>query len=89
MMAVMTFNAYITIALIIGGGIGYWIFGATLVDLNMQQFYCKQVIAECDKNCEDVFTNQERQESAVSIIAEQLVTEANIEVHVSANAINT
>lgn len=57
MMAVMTFNAYITIALVIGGCIGYWIFGSTLVDLNMQRFYRKQAIVECDKNCEGIFKN--------------------------------
>lgn len=56
MMAVMTFNAYITIALVIGGCIGYWLFGSTIVDLNMQQFYRKQRIVECDKNCEGNFT---------------------------------
>jgi hypothetical protein len=33
----------------------------------------------------DIFTNQQRRESAVSIIAEQLVTEANIEVHTPIN----
>ncbi|EZA58020.1 hypothetical protein DMN91_005786 [Ooceraea biroi] len=82
MMAVMTYNAYITIALAIGGGLGYWIFGPTLVQLNMQQFQRKQAIVECDKNCEDIFANQQRRESTVSIVAEQLVTEANIEVHI-------
>ncbi|KAL6266301.1 hypothetical protein P5V15_003160 [Pogonomyrmex californicus] len=66
MMAVMTYNAYITIALAIGACLGYWIFGPRLIQLNMQRFHRKQAIAECDKNCE-----------------EQLVTEANIEVHVS------
>lgn len=86
MMAVMTYNAYFTIALTIGGCLGYWIFGPTLVQLNMQRFYRKQALVKCDENCKDIFTNQSlqiRRESAVSIVAEQLVTEANIEVHVS------
>lgn len=51
MMAVMTYNAYITIALVIGVCFGYWIFGPQLVQLNMQRFYHKQAIVECDKNC--------------------------------------
>lgn len=83
MMAVMTYNAYFTIALVIGGCFGYLIFGPTIVQLNMQRFYRKQALVTCDKNCADVYTNQQRRESAVSIVAEQLVTEANIEVHVS------
>ncbi|XP_011863504.1 PREDICTED: probable low affinity copper uptake protein 2 [Vollenhovia emeryi] len=82
MMAVMTYNAYFTIALAIGACLGYFIFGHTLVQLNMQRFYRKQTIVECDKNCEDTVSNQQRRESAVSIVAEQLVIEANIEVHV-------
>lgn len=52
MMAVMTYNGYITIALVIGGCFGYWIFGPTLVQLNMQHFRRKQAVVECDKNCE-------------------------------------
>lgn len=79
----MTYNAYFTIALVIGGALGYWIFGPTLIQLNMQQFYRKQVLVKCDIDCKDIYTNQQRRESAVSIVAEQLVTEANIEVHVS------
>lgn len=51
-MTVMTYNVYITIALVIGGSLGYWIFSPTLVQLKMQQFYHKQAIMECDKNCE-------------------------------------
>ncbi|XP_071553925.1 protein SLC31A2 [Temnothorax nylanderi] len=85
MMTVMTYNAYITIALIIGAFFGYCIFGPTLVQLNMQRFHRKQAIVECDKNCEDIVSNQQRRESAVSIVAEQLVIEANIEVHVPRN----
>ncbi|XP_029165859.1 probable low affinity copper uptake protein 2 isoform X2 [Nylanderia fulva] len=83
MMAVMTYNAYFTIALTIGGCLGYWVFGPTLVRLNMQRFYRKQALVKCDENCTNNFTNPQRRESAVSIVAEQLVTEANIEVHES------
>lgn len=81
MLAVMTYNAYITIALVIGACIGYSIFGPALIQLNMQYFHHKQAVVECDKNCEDIVANLQRRESAVSIVAEQLVTEANIEIH--------
>lgn len=54
MMAVMSYNGYITIALVIGGCLGYWIFGLTVVQLNMQQFQRKQAIVECDKDCEGI-----------------------------------
>lgn len=51
MMVVMTYNAYFTIALIIGGALGYWIFGPTLIQLNMQRFYRKQALVKCDRDC--------------------------------------
>ncbi|XP_032687746.1 probable low affinity copper uptake protein 2 [Odontomachus brunneus] len=81
MMAVMTYNVYVTVALVIGGSLGYWLFSPTLIQLKMQQFHRKQAIIECDKNCEAVSENQERRPSTVSIVAEQLVTEINIEIH--------
>ncbi|XP_011145413.1 high affinity copper uptake protein 1 isoform X2 [Harpegnathos saltator] len=81
MMAVMTYNIYITIALVIGGSLGYWVFSPALIQLKMQQFQHKQAIVECNKNCEAVLENQRRRLSTVSIVAEQLVTEINIEVH--------
>ncbi|XP_020298591.1 probable low affinity copper uptake protein 2 [Pseudomyrmex gracilis] len=85
MLAVMTYNAYITIAIVIGGCLGYWIFGLTLVQLNMQRFRHKPEV-ECDKNCDDISTNQQRRASIVSVVAEQLVTEATIEFHSQNNA---
>lgn len=57
MLAVMTYNAYITIALVIGGCLGYWIFGLTLVQLNMQRFRQKPDVVECDKNCDGKFNS--------------------------------
>ncbi|XP_014483358.1 PREDICTED: high affinity copper uptake protein 1-like isoform X2 [Dinoponera quadriceps] len=86
MMAVMTYNVYITIAIGVGGSLGYWIFGPTLVQLKMEQFRRKQAIVECDKNCEAVSENQQRRPSAVSVVAEQLVTEINIDVHAPRDA---
>lgn len=86
MMAVMTYNVYIGIALVLGSGIGYWIFGPKLIELNMEQFYQKQKTLECDKECSDNIVSQQRQGSTISIVAEQLVTEATIEVHGAADA---
>lgn len=51
MMAVMTYNVYISIALAIGGSLGYWIFGPALIELNMSQFRKRQKIIKCDKEC--------------------------------------
>ncbi|KAL2738021.1 copper transporter 51-like, partial [Vespula squamosa] len=81
MMAVMTYNVYISIALAIGGSLGYWIFGPALIELNMSQFQERQKIIKCDKECSDAILNQERRESAVSVVAEQLVLNATAEIH--------
>ncbi|XP_076161836.1 protein SLC31A2 isoform X3 [Ptiloglossa arizonensis] len=69
MLAVMTYNIYINIAIILGGCLGYWIFGPKLIKLNMTQFHNRQRLLECDKEC-----------------AEQLVTEATVEVHMPRDA---
>ncbi|XP_076627791.1 protein SLC31A2 isoform X2 [Colletes latitarsis] len=69
MLAVMTYNVYINIAVVLGGCLGYWIFGPKLIELHMAQFHKRQRLLECDKEC-----------------AEQLVTEATIEVHVPTDA---
>lgn len=82
MMAVMTYNVYINIALVIGSCLGYWIFGPVLVELNMARFQEKQKIIKCDTECADAVYNQERRESTVSVVAEQLVLEATAEIHV-------
>ncbi|XP_076232683.1 protein SLC31A2 isoform X2 [Calliopsis andreniformis] len=86
MMAVMTYNAYINIALVLGGCLGYWIFGPKLIELNMVQFYKRQRILECKKECADNTINHQRSGSTVSIVAEQLVTEATVEVHLPRDA---
>lgn len=51
MLAVMTYNIYINIAIILGGCLGYWIFGPKLIKLNMTQFHNRQRLLECDKEC--------------------------------------
>lgn len=52
MLAVMTYNAYIGIALVLGASLGYWLFGMTLVEMNMEQFReAKKKIDKCDPEC--------------------------------------
>jgi len=51
----------------------------------MQRFHHKQeinILTSFLSSLLDIVSNQQRRESAVSIVAEQLVTEANIKVHV-------
>lgn len=55
MLAVMSYNIYVNIAIILGGGIGYWIFGPKLIELNMKQFLKKQTLIDCDKECAGKF----------------------------------
>lgn len=82
MLAVMTYNVYINVAIVLGGCLGYWIFGPKLIELNMKQFYDKQRLLDCDKECTEHVINEERRGSTISIVAEQLVTEATVQVHV-------
>lgn len=51
MLAVMTYNVYINIALVAGGCIGYWVFGPKLVELKLARFHEKQRLLQCDKEC--------------------------------------
>lgn len=55
MLAVMTFNGYLTIALALGGGFGYWIFGPSLQELNMLRFNDKKNNLRCDPECSGDF----------------------------------
>ncbi|XP_015596751.1 probable low affinity copper uptake protein 2 isoform X2 [Cephus cinctus] len=82
MLAVMTYNVYVNIALVMGAGIGYFILGPTLVELNMAQYNNKRKDIKCNLECSDAILDPNRRQSTVSIIAEQLVTEANIDVDV-------
>ncbi|XP_076654526.1 uncharacterized protein LOC143359963 isoform X2 [Halictus rubicundus] len=84
MLAVMSYNVYINIAIVLGGCIGYWIFGPKLIELNLKKFHEKQKLLNCDDECTDNVVN-ERIGSTVSIVTEQLVTEATVEVHVTRN----
>lgn len=80
MLAVMSYNIYVNIAIILGGGIGYWIFGSKLIELNMKQFFKKQTLIDCDKECAD---NTASYQGDGLTVTEQLVTETNVEIHIS------
>lgn len=107
MLSVMTYNAYINIAIVLGGGFGYWIFGPKLIEFNVKQFYERQRLWDCDKECAgkvssasghgfygcnkinnflDNLASHQGHGSTVSIVAEQLVTEATVEVHMPIEA---
>ncbi|XP_020707192.1 probable low affinity copper uptake protein 2 [Athalia rosae] len=81
MLAVMSYNAYFTIALAIGGGLGFWIFGAAIQQLNMLQFTDKRRTIQCDSECSDAITNTERRPSTMSVDEDQLARETTVEVH--------
>lgn len=51
MLAVMTYNGYICIALVIGSTIGYWIFSPALLNLNMAELREKYNSIPCDPVC--------------------------------------
>lgn len=51
MLAVMTFNVYINIAIVFGRGLGYWIFSPKLTEFNVKQLYERQTLLDCDKEC--------------------------------------
>lgn len=51
MLAVMTFNGYISIALILGSGIGYYIFGPVLLELKMIRLQKHRRLIQCNPEC--------------------------------------
>ncbi|XP_043276251.1 uncharacterized protein [Venturia canescens] len=82
MLAVMTYNAYIGIALVIGASFGYWLFGMTLIEMNMEQFRkARNKIDKCDPECADVIGIGERRGSTTLNAVEHMVTEVNAEIH--------
>lgn len=53
----MTYNVYITITIVLGACLGYWIFGPQLIELNMKRFYKRQILLDCDKECAGKISN--------------------------------
>lgn len=86
MLAIMTYNVYINIAIVLGGGLGYWIFGLKLIELNVERFFEKRTLLDCDKECADNIVHCQGDELTVSVITEQFVTEATVEVHIPKDA---
>ncbi|OAD61811.1 hypothetical protein WN48_08904 [Eufriesea mexicana] len=86
MLAVMTFNVYINIAIVFGRCLGYWIFSPKLIEFNMKRLHEKETLLDCDKECADNIIHCQRHGSTTSAITEQLVTEATVEIHMSRDA---
>ncbi|XP_058791747.1 high affinity copper uptake protein 1-like [Phymastichus coffea] len=80
MLTVMTFNGYITIALAIGSGIGYYVFGPILVEMNIRKFKKQCKIVQDNSECIDVIVSTERRNSTNSEVSQQ--AEVNIQVDV-------
>jgi urea transporter len=51
MLAIMTFNVYISIAVILGSGIGYYVFGLILLKLNVAKIKKRHRLAQCNPVC--------------------------------------
>ncbi|XP_068969476.1 uncharacterized protein [Bombus flavifrons] len=67
-------------------GLGYWIFGLKLIELNVERFFEKRTLLDCDKECADNIVHCQGDELTVPVIAEQFVTEATVEVHMPEDA---
>ncbi|XP_066584877.1 protein SLC31A2-like [Prorops nasuta] len=84
MLAIMTYNAYITLSIAFGACLGYWIFGPTLIELNLNKFHKRRSNAQCTSStCPDATLTEERRLSTASIVAEQLIAEATVDIHSS------
>lgn len=57
MCAVMTFNGYIFLATIGGYGLGYWLFGLTMMHLSAKNLMKSQNVPIKCKNCTKVDIN--------------------------------
>lgn len=83
MLAVMTYNGYITIALALGSCFGYWIFAPSLIELNFSQFQAKSRSINCTAHCAGELIAAGRQESSTTVDEELAsASQADVEVHV-------
>ncbi|XP_033228585.1 probable low affinity copper uptake protein 2 isoform X2 [Belonocnema kinseyi] len=84
MLAIMTYNGYISIAIALGSCFGYWIFGPSLVESNIAQFQAKGL------KIKYALITSEIRESTVSTVADESATsiETNVEVHAPSDAIH-
>lgn len=51
MLAVMTYNGYISIAIVIGSGLGYYTFGLILLEVKMAEFRKQHKTIQCNPEC--------------------------------------
>lgn len=51
MLAVMTYNGYISIAIVLGSGLGYYVFGSILLEFKMSEFQKQHKIIQCNPEC--------------------------------------
>lgn len=51
MLAAMTYNVYICMALVIGAAIGYFVFGIALLDLNLSEIRQTYNSTSCEPEC--------------------------------------
>ncbi|XP_011506338.1 PREDICTED: probable low affinity copper uptake protein 2 [Ceratosolen solmsi marchali] len=81
MLAIMTFNGYINVAIVLGSGIGYYIFGLILLKINLAKIKKHHRLAQCNPVCADAIIS-DRRESAISIISENVEPESNVNIDV-------
>ena len=51
MLSVMTYNGYIVFAIVIGSGIGYYIFGPLWFEWNISKIQRKKRLIQCNPEC--------------------------------------
>lgn len=47
----MTYNAYISIAIVLGSGLGYYVFGSILLEVKMAEFQKQHKKIQCNPEC--------------------------------------
>ena len=57
MLAIMTYNGYITISVVLGSGIGYFVFGLVLQEKNILKVKTQHKIKICHPTCAGIFEN--------------------------------
>ncbi|KAL7303712.1 hypothetical protein TKK_0003847 [Trichogramma kaykai] len=88
MLSIMSFNIYMMIAIAIGSGIGYYIFGPIWFEWNIEKIQRRKRLLECNPVCADSPVYVERNELALSITSEHSEEEevnnisANVEAEV-------
>ncbi|XP_015112531.1 probable low affinity copper uptake protein 2 [Diachasma alloeum] len=85
MLAAMTFNGYIFLALVAGAAVGYHIFGPTLLALNISEVRRRYEDVPCESECTggNLETSEGgSQQSTIPAIEEPGISEVNADVHI-------